>query len=121
MDKRHDYYSPVTEGLSEFAKDALSYKPESDPDEPRDALWLRWLKFSSVIILPALVVGLGFVFEDYVMHSNSTTAYQRSRAEKRVQRDSVGAMKIRFLVGSGIGGSLGLIYVVRCIVRKVDP
>ena len=121
MDKRDDRYSPVTEGLSDFAKDALSYTPESNPDEPRDALWLRWLKFTSLIILPAIVVGVGFVFEDYVRRSSGETYSQRQRAENRVEHDSVRSMKWRFVVGSCIGGSLGLIYVVRCIVRKVDP
>jgi hypothetical protein len=121
MDKRDDHYSPATDALSDLAKDALIYTPESSPDEPKDALWLRWLKFASLIILPAAVVGLGFLFEDYVVHYSGETYYQRQRAEKRVEQDSVRSMKLRFVVGSCIGGSLGLIYVVRCLVRKMDP
>jgi hypothetical protein len=120
-DKSDDYYSPVTEGLSDFAKDALSYTPTSNSDEPRDAPWLRWLKFTSLIMLPAVVVGLGFLFEDYVTQYSSETYYQRRRAEKRVEHDSLRSIKWRFVLGACMGGSLGLIYVVRCIVRKVDP
>jgi hypothetical protein len=121
MDKRDDDYSPTVEGTSDFAKDALSFKPGSDPDEPRDATWLRWLKFASLVIVPAVVVGLGFLFEDYATQHSGETYYQRQRAERRVERDSVRSMKLRFLIGSCVGGSLGLIYVVRCIVKKTDP
>jgi hypothetical protein len=102
MDKRDDRYSPVTEELSDFANDALSYTPESNPGEPRDKPWLRWLKFASVVILPAVVVGLGFLFEDYVMRAAGKTYYQRQRAENRVEHDSMRSMKLRFLVGSCI-------------------
>lgn len=30
-------------------------------------------------------------------------------------------MKVRIAIGGVIGGGLGMIYVVRCLVRKVDP
>jgi hypothetical protein len=30
-------------------------------------------------------------------------------------------MKFRFVIGAGLGGGLGLIYVIRCIMRKADP
>ena len=79
MDKRDDHYSPVTEELSDFAKEALSYTPESNPGEPRDAPWLRWLKSASLVLLPALVVGLGFLLKDYVMHHSGETYYDRQR------------------------------------------
>ncbi len=121
MDKRDERYDPVVEGLSDFAKDALSYQPAPDSDEPRDAPWLRWLKFASLIIVPAVVFGLGFLFSDYVLHYNGETYYQRQRAERRVKHDTVRSMKWRFVIGSFVGGGFGLIYVVRCMVRKVDP
>jgi hypothetical protein len=60
MDKRDDYYDPVVEGVSDFAGDALSYVPKAEPGEPRDAAWLRWVKFASLVIVPAVVFGLGF-------------------------------------------------------------
>ena len=121
MDKRDDYYDPVVEGASDFAKDALSYMPKPEADEPRDAAWLRWVKFASLVIVPAVIFGLGFLFVDYVMQSSGETYYQRQRAEKQVEHDSIQDMKWRFEIGSLIGGGLGLVYVMRCIVRKVDP
>ena len=121
MDNRDPHYSPVTNELSDFATDALSFTPTSTRGEPRDATWLRWLKYLSIITLPALIFGLGFLFEDYFLESSGKTYYQRQLAESRVQRESVHSMKLRFLIGAGLGGGLGLIYVVRCITRRVDP
>jgi hypothetical protein len=120
MDQRDDYYSPATEGLSDFATDALSFTPSSPSPKSRDPAWLRWLKYLSLIILPAVVFGLAFLFEDYFLESNGQTYRQRQHAS-RVYPDSVSSMKLRFIIGAGIGGGLGLIYVVRCIRRKVDP
>jgi hypothetical protein len=121
MDKRDYRYSPVAEGLSDFATDALSFSPKSSPDDKRDAFWLRWPKYLSLIVLPAAVFGLGFLFEDYFLQSNGQTYRQRERAASRVQHDSVSSMKLRFFIGAGLGGSLGLIYVIRCVGRKADP
>jgi hypothetical protein len=121
MDNRDDHYSPVVNGLSDFATDALSFTPEPARGSPRDAAWLRWLKYTSVIIFPALVFGLGFLLEDYLLESNGQTYRQRQCAALRIQRDSLDSMKLRFIIGAGLGGGLGLIYVVRCMVRKIDP
>jgi hypothetical protein len=38
-----------------------------------------------------------------------------------VQHDTISAMKWRFIIGAGVGAALGAVYVVRCIIRKVDP
>jgi len=121
MDNRDRHYSPVTNELSDFATDALSFTPTSTRGEPRDPTWLRWLKYVSIVALPALIFGLGFLFEDYFLKSGGKTYYQRQLAERNVQRDSVSSMKLRFIVGAGLGGSLGLIYVIRCLRRRVDP
>jgi hypothetical protein len=121
MDQRDDRYSPVANELTDFATDALDYVPETNPREPKDAAWLRWLKFASIIVFPALVFGLGFLFEDYFVQTSGDTHYQRQRASSRVEHDSIGFMKVRFALGAAIGGALGLVYVVRCIVKKADP
>jgi hypothetical protein len=121
MDKGDDQYSPVTNELSDFATDALSFTPESTRGEPRDPAWLRWLKYISIITLPALVFGLGFLFEDYFLESSGPTYRQRQLAARGVQHDTISSMKLRFIIGAGLGGSLGLIYVIRCIRRSVDP
>jgi hypothetical protein len=73
MDKRDYRYSPVTNELSDFATDALSFDPTPPHGEPRDAARLRWLKCLSLTILPAAVFGLGFLFEDYLLQSNGQT------------------------------------------------
>jgi hypothetical protein len=120
MDQRDDYYSPATEGLSDFAADALSFTPSPSSAKSRDAFWLRWLKYLSLIILPAVVFGLAFLFEDYFLESNGQTYRQRQHAS-RVHPDSVSGMKLRFIIGASLGGGLGLVYVIRCAVRKTDP
>jgi hypothetical protein len=33
----------------------------------------------------------------------------------------LGSMKLCFIIGAGLGGVPGLICVIRCIMRKVDP
>src|SRR5258708_190675 len=99
MDKRDYRYSPVANELSDFASDALSFAPQPS-GEPRDSAWLRWLKFISLIVFPALIFGVGFLFEDYFLESSGKTYYQRQLAERNVQRDSVSSMKLRFLIGA---------------------
>jgi len=121
MDKRDYRYSPVANELSDFATDALAFTPQPAADSRKDSAWLRWLKFISLVIFPALVFGLGFLFEDYFLESNGKTYYQRQLAERNVQHDSIDSMRLRFLIGAGLAGSLGLIYVIRCLRRRVDP
>ena len=121
MDKRDYRYSPVENELSDFAADSLSFTPTPARGEPRDPAWLRWLKYLSLIVLPAAVFGLGFLFEDYFLESNGQTYRLRQRAASRIQHDSVSSMKLRFIIGASLGGGLGLIYVVRCVRRRVDP
>jgi hypothetical protein len=121
MDNLDDRYSPVVNELSDFATDALSFTPTATRGEPKDAVWLHWLKFISLVVFPALIFGLGFLLEDYFLESNRQTYSQRQLAQRRIRHDSVDSMKLRFVIGAGLGGGLGLIYVVRCISRKVDP
>jgi hypothetical protein len=117
---RQDDDDPVTDGLFEVAKEALK-EPETDEDEPRDPPWLRWVKFASLVLGLAILFGSGFLLADYVQQYTAHDYVARTGAERRVARDSIGSMKARFFIGAGIGGGLGMIYVVRCIVRKVDP
>ena len=93
----------------------------SDPQPPRDAWWLRWLKYMSIIAVPAILLGLGFLVEDYFQQYYADSHAHRVMAQRHVEHETIGAMKIRFWLGAGIGGGLGMIYVVRCMVRKVDP
>ncbi len=83
---------------------ALSSDPPAEADAPRDAWWLRWLKYVAIILVPALALG-GAIFFIGMSPRYDTNV----------------TMKFRFWLGAGIGGGLGLLYVVRCIIRKVDP
>jgi len=121
MDNRDNRYSPVVDELSDFATDALVFTPQPAAGSTKDSFWLRWLKFISLIIFPALIFGVGFLLGDYFLESSGKTYYQRQLAERNVQHDSISSMKLRFAIGAALGGGLGLIYVVRCIRGKVDP
>jgi len=107
--------------LSSVEEAALDNDPASDSDKSKAPWWLRWLKYVSIVAVPAIVLGLGFVFEDYIEQYRADTSYERRMAERSVEHDTISSMKFRFWIGASVGGGLGMIYVVRCIVRKVDP
>lgn len=111
MEKDEDN-SLVGSMLSSIEETALDSDPNADADAPRDVWWLRWLKFVSVIAVPAIVLGLGFLFTGFGDESSSI---------RLTEEEFSAAMKFNFWLGAGIGGGLGMIYVARCIVRKVDP
>ena len=117
----HDNYDPDKDLLSDVLDEALDGPSANDPDEPRDPAWLRWSKFASLMFIAALVFGLAFGFEDYLEQYSARNDYERTRAEKRVEHDSMDQMKFRIYLGAGIGAAIGSIYVVRCLIRKVDP
>lgn len=106
--------------LSEIAEEALK-TPKNDPDEPRPPTWLKWAEFAALIIGPAIVLGLAFAFGDFIMQFTGRHHYVMEQAEQNVRHDSPEAFKWRFIIGAGVGAGLGAIYVVRCIIRKVDP
>ena len=114
-------YDPDKSILSDIVSEALDSTPANDPDEPRDPAWLRWSKFVSIMFICAVVFGAVFAFADYFKQYNARNDYERARAERRVEHDSMGDLKFRFFLGGGIGAAIGGIYVVRCLVRKVDP
>jgi hypothetical protein len=111
----------IGEVLSSIEEATLDSDPSADSESPRDPWWLRWLKYISIISAPAIVLGLGFLFEDYIEEYNADSGYKRAVAERRVEHDTTRSMKFRFWMGASVGGGLGMIYVVRCMVRKVDP
>lgn len=107
--------------LADIAEEALKPPSKNDPDEPRPPAWLRWVEFGALIVGPAIVFGLAFAFGDFIAQFSAHHHYQQELAAQRVQHDTMGAFKWRFIIGAGIGAALGTVYVVRCIVRKVDP
>jgi hypothetical protein len=113
--------NPVNIVESAIEEAALDSDPAADSDSPRDAWWLRWLKFVSVILAPAVILGVGFVVEDYIEQYRADGSVDRYVAHGNVVHDTIGAMKFRFWLGACVGGGLGAIYVGRCIIRKTDP
>jgi hypothetical protein len=100
---------------------ALESDPSVDSDTPRDVWWLRWLKLFSIVAVPAIVLGFGFLFEDYVSDHRTENIYEQAVPANIREQEVVSRMKFRFWLGASVGGGLGLIYVARCIVRKADP
>ena len=119
MDNEDDNPANLLESAIEEA--ALDSDPAAESDSPADPRWLRWLKFLAVIVVPAIIFALGFLFEAYIEHYRADTSHDRSVAQRNVEHDTIGAMKFRFWVGASVGGGLGAIYVARCILRRTDP
>lgn len=112
--------SPFMGAVLSSVRDAFRVPPQ-DPDAPRDSFLWRWTKFLSLIVVPAVIVGGGFVVEEYVMMSQGETSQRRELAADRVRGESVESARQRFLLGAAIGGGLGAVQVVRCLIRRVDP
>ena len=88
--------------------------------DERDPSWLRWLKFVSVIVVPAAILGVGFFLGPYYLDERISRAY-RIHGSQLIMSDTIGFMKLRFWIGAALGGGLGMIYVVKCVIRRVDP
>ena len=99
-----DENSSLVGAVFSSIEDAALNADSDDPVGTKDAWWLRWLKYASIVLVPAIVLG-GILF---FIGLNARI-------------DTGDSMKFRFWLGAGIGGGLGVIYVVRCIIRKVDP
>jgi hypothetical protein len=81
----------------------------------------RVVGFASIIIVMAVVCGLIVLFYDYVQRHRADTWSERERSRERVERDTVSAMKQRFVMGAAAGATVGILYVVRCVRRREDP
>jgi len=92
-----------------------------DPNPLRDPAWLRWAKFISVIAALAILFGVGFLVYDYVEQSRTDNRWRSEAARRAVERDSIGQAEFRFAFGASVGGGLGILYVARCVLRKIDP
>jgi hypothetical protein len=102
---------------------------EIEDTEPRDSVLLRWAKFVSIIVVLAVILGSLFGFSihvvawhTYLSSSNSTIPVgSEKHLLQQSANDTRHAFKQRFIIGSTIGGVLGLIYVIRCLVKDEDP
>jgi hypothetical protein len=106
--------------IKEVVVDAATFKPEIDPDEPRDPAWLRWLKFLAIILIPAVFVGLVFFGVGFLIEYH-TAKYGPSTAVNSTGDEVTTRLKHFFECGAAFGGLCGLFYVIRCLIRKVDP
>ncbi len=88
--------------------------------DEQDVWWLRWLKFVSVIVVPAGILGVGFLFGPYFLDEQIRRSYRIHNSDLMMS-DTMWLMKFRFWLGVTLGGGLGMIYVFKCIIRKVDP
>ena len=117
----------------EFMTDSQDTVSEMAANEPRDTALLRWAKFLSIIVVLAVLVGglFGISIHVVALHSaakftlDHPNRYRLSGAAKydvdRSAADTKQAFKQRFIIGSSIGGVIGLVYVIRCLVKNEDP
>jgi len=88
----------------------------------RDSLALRWAKFFSIIIVPAVILGSIFAFEEYQTKKARGVIMVREIVAKEVfEKDPFDSIRVRFVIGASVGSCIGTIFVIRCLVRKVDP
>ena len=81
----------------------------------------RAVGFASIILVLALLGGAAFVFYDYVREHGAKTWSEREWSREQVENDTTTAMKLRFLIGAGLGASVGILYAVHCIRRGEQP
>jgi hypothetical protein len=92
QDRFRDEAQQVDRGLRGLLSEVFRRRAPYEDAGPRDAAWLRWAKFLSILFVLTLLCGFGFVY------ANGS-----------------------FLVGASIGLVLGITYVARCIMRDMDP
>ena len=88
--------------------------------EERHSPLLRSAKFTSIVVVLGVVGGVVLATLGYWDLFTPRQQWRPSNDEF-VRRDTVSAMKRRFVIGAAAGGFAGLIYVVRCLRRREDP
>jgi hypothetical protein len=117
----------VSDAIEDTTIDALKipFKDPEPDDGPRQSFFGRWMGFLSIMFLLGLLVGVLAVVGTYMLGTPKRTGPNRLRdtpgmtqeqwnvLERRIAKNAV----IGFVVGAGLGG----MYVVKCLVRGVDP
>ena len=108
---------PLTDGLRALWR-GFRDKP-TDSNSPRDSFGMKWAKFISIILVAGLVMGCLFAFSTYVA---AFVGLFDSRSHTRLTdfHDTGSAFEHRFILGGCVGGSLGLIYMVWCLIKRRD-
>ena len=99
--------------VDEPAQAASGTRTAEDEDQ-WDSAWLRWLKLFSIILVPAVALGVALALGDYVRQYTATTQFNRAVARGFVQLDTREWFRIRFLLGACVGAAFGLLrYLIR--------
>lgn len=102
------------------ARAASGTRPAED-EEQRHSAWLRRLKLLSIILVPAIVLGVVFALGDYIRQYTATLEFDRAVARGWVQLDTWDWFRRRFVQGVCAGAAFGLIYVIQRNLRNRVP
>jgi len=100
----------------------------------RDSVLSRWTKFIAIIVMGAVVGGILFGISIHVVALFLGVEHETKQANdyyghysppksavEQSNADTKHSFKVRFIIGSIIGGSCGLAYTIRCLIRDEDP
>jgi len=98
----------------------------AEDNESRDPVWLRWAKFLSIIVVAGVFFGALFAFSIHIAALVDASDFKKSFGahavmQRDASRDTAHAFRVRFIIGACIGGGLGLVYMIRCLIKRVDP
>ena len=110
--------SMFDEATDEAAQPTFGTRPAEDH---RDSAWLRWVKPFSIILVPAIVLGLAFALRDYVRQYTATTEFGRAAARGWVKLDTWDWFWRRFVEGACAGAAFGLLYKIQWNLRNRCP
>jgi hypothetical protein len=102
------------------AQSALGTRPARD-EEQRDSAWRRWVKLFSIILVPAIVLGVVFALGDYVRQYTATMQFDRAVARGFVKLDTWDWLLRRFMLGAFVGAAFGLFYVIQRNLKNRVP
>jgi hypothetical protein len=108
------------EVADEAPQAAFGTHPPED-EEQRDSAWLRRVKLFSIILVPAIVLGVVFALGDYVRQYTATLQFDRAVARGFVQLDTWDWFRRRFVQGVCAGAAFGLLYVIQRNLRNRVP
>ena len=100
----------------EPAQAAFGTRPAQD-EEQKDSAWQRWVKLFSIILVPAIVLGVVFALGDYIRQNTGTSEFRRAVARGFVQLDTWEWMRSRFVQGACAGAAFGLVHHILRRIR----
>ena len=100
--------------------DAFGPRPPED-EVQRDSAWLRWVKPFSIILIPAIVLGVIFALAIYVRQYTAYSEFGRAVARGWVKLDTWDWFRRRFVLGACAGAAFALLYVIQRHLRNRVP